>query len=868
MLRRLRLKLSPKISPIKGPEHSSWQKWIKTPLNEFIVIEKIPVEISEQISFNKKFIPPLHIKINYSFPSTFLLPEFETKSFKKPKTNPVFFTIKKGEVRQSLFSKGSRLHKPELKKITLMEPGISITEIESELKAGLLKSFNFTVSNPEILNKLENLIAEIYQVNFTSFDFENTYDHLPSVKSFKVEAINKKVRIFKSKIDELPNVKPKVFSAKNIQLNKHLHLLNYSISEIPGVEIQAIDFSHLNFEEIIPDFSISDLKTDFTTDITDIFSDESLPPYLYSILYEKGCELSAEEEKEILKPLKSYHKAGAKFLASNHSAVLCEEIGMDIILQAVHALKILFRRKEVRSILVLTDVTNIGNDRVGYYKHQNYGWVNILREYLYNYPAAIFRNYDELDKDKFKVPVKLILSENFKEIFSDSDKISSILKTTDCLVIDTSKLEDYNLEDFDFPNLKYKWRISYKDIKSVSVQNGFLYQALKKINFHDDIPQISHEDLWINLDENQKLEYEEIFQSGRSDLKRMFNEGNPLFYKANIFTLLHKLNQVCNFSSSSEENPKINLMLEQIDELISNGSKVLILSQYDRQGLKRIENVLKKNTIRSYLYEAVRSDRPAENQFSKNVRESKADVILSSSKLPTIYFKPSDIQYVIHFDHLWNPVNQWYTDEMLRYDALLNFGNVHIISYLTRNSIFEDIKKYMFNRTILDKNLFDNLSAEKISSLISIEDWTFIFGIGNFNCDQEFEAQQLFNLSIVESYSFEIYLAKIESVLTFLGFREIQSQEIEFGREVNLYSSIIRNTRTINLQAKFIYADYFDYTEVNDFYLSQNKFSLTEKIIFFSNAKIEGKENIISADNFSFIDSEKLCDILQMINLI
>ena len=160
-------------------------------------------------------------------------------------------------------------------------------------------------------------------------------------------------------------------------------------------------------------------------------------------------------------------------------------------------------------------------------------------------------------------------------------------------------------------NPKYLWVLSSVPEKSVmSKVNKFFKDKItikdtlgrSKKDVENEIPEITWQNRWQTLDEEQLEEYNDAYSSAKEKVQWFLESGNPLRFNANVFTLLHQLKQVCNFSEKKGKSRKTSELIRQVSAIAESNKKVVVFSQYDKAGTKKIEELFKKNSIKYFSY--------------------------------------------------------------------------------------------------------------------------------------------------------------------------------------------------------------------------------------------------------------------------
>jgi len=196
-----------------------------------------------------------------------------------------------------------------------------------------------------------------------------------------------------------------------------------------------------------------------------------------------------------------------------------------------------------------------------------------------------------------------------------------------------------------------------------------------------------------------------------------------------ILDALLKLRQVCchpgllklDAAKKVKESAKLDLFMELIDELQSEGRKVLVFSQFTSM-LTIIEEVLKKKKYRySKLTGATRKREEAIRKFT----EGEADIFLISLKAGGVGLNLVAADTVIHYDPWWNPaVENQATDRAYR---IGQEKAVFVYKLIVEHSIEEQILKLQEKKKELQESIYgsdrekeEKFSGEELLELLSI----------------------------------------------------------------------------------------------------------------------------------------------------
>ncbi|SFV50378.1 COG0553: Superfamily II DNA/RNA helicases, SNF2 family [hydrothermal vent metagenome] len=196
-----------------------------------------------------------------------------------------------------------------------------------------------------------------------------------------------------------------------------------------------------------------------------------------------------------------------------------------------------------------------------------------------------------------------------------------------------------------------------------------------------------------------------------------------------ILDALLKLRQVCchpqllklDSAKSVKESAKLEMFLELIDELRSEGRKVLVFSQFTSM-LSIIEASIKKRKITyTKLTGATRKREEAIDKFTKG----DAQIFLISLKAGGVGLNLVKADTVIHYDPWWNPaVENQATDRAYR---IGQDKAVFVYKLIVENSIEEQIVKLQEKKKKLQDGIYkgnedksDKFDGEELLSLLKI----------------------------------------------------------------------------------------------------------------------------------------------------
>ena len=471
--------------------------------------------------------------------------------------------------------------------------------------------------------------------------------------------------------------------------------------------------------------------------------------------------LSLEFPKELdfYRELRGYQKQGISWLVNQPSALLADEMGTGKTVQTVNALRLLFRQGKICSALIVCPPAVIGSINLTVETGSSEGWSG----HFYHWATAeldvvIIRGGSQ-DQRKlawerpshvYITTYDTLRTDIQKQVLTDRNKF-------DCIILDEAqKIKNRETKTSQAIRLmqpKYRWALtgtpienSVDDIKSLfdfirpgTFKNGidcsleeikelidpYMLRRLKQ-DVLQDLPDKVRQEDWLELDEHQKEDYNRALQAGRQKIETSLDAEQTTQIQQHIFALLAELKQICNFAKDQSESPKTALLLEYIEVIAANKKKVLVFSQYRKEGTDKIANFLDSKGIQYVLYTGT-SDQKKNRALSDFRSNPDITVFLATIQTAGYGITLTEATYVIHFDHPWNPAKMQNAED--RTHRIGQKSGVTVYSFWMKETVEARIKKKLVEKRLLVESTIDELAVEAIESGISTEDWLDIFDI-------------------------------------------------------------------------------------------------------------------------------------------
>ncbi|MCH7516060.1 MAG: restriction endonuclease [Bacteroidetes bacterium] len=565
----------------------------------------------------------------------------------------------------------------------------------------------------------------------------------------------------------------------------------------------------------------------------------------------------------------------ARFLAENDRAFLADELGLEKVKECLAAIKFLFQNRIVHSSLIIVPTQLIGYDNEKKKIGSDSGWIGSLIKYCPELSYSVIKGNDDERSDAWNKSA-LVYITDYETMLNDFHlKIleHKRLSQFECIIMDEIQLllekSSEGEKVFRKAHPTVFWVLSSLTDNALLGQVNDILSGDNKIekyrinNLFDvsvDSPTLLQKEFWLEPSEYQQVEYKETFNECKKEFKKVLESGNPLRFQSNIFTLVHKLYQVENFAKAYETSPKTELLIQHLKIIQGNKQKVIILSQYDRQGTKKIEKLLDHFKISYVSVPAGVSAEDMKKSISLFKNKKTITALLSNAKESRLNFGSHLVPYIIKFDSWWNPVMNWQLEQIFNLDSKkIKKLNINVFTYKMLNSIDEDIKRTLLRKELFDKNILSVIPISMFNDLISVDEWLKIFDMP-VNDEQE-NLQTLYDETVenLNNLSPTDFRATLSRFFVTLGYTNIKILEHENSESFDISGKGKSGNQNVQLFSKVLIDEIITRKKIKqiifDVPLSQknNTFIITR-------GKFENGCTEIAKNNVSLLDIEKLAE--------
>ena len=278
----------------------------------------------------------------------------------------------------------------------------------------------------------------------------------------------------------------------------------------------------------------------------------------------------------------------------------------------------------------------------------------------------------------------------------------------------------WNIFDFVMPDYLGKLSQFENDIKDGRKEQlktkikPFILRREKR-EVLDSLPEKTEIIIKCEMSPDQEKLYKTVLDAAKKGIKNIKGKQERL----NVFTALLKLRQVCihpqllkEVGASSIESSKFELAKEKITELIDEGHKIVMFSQFTEM-LDIMQKWTKEQKIYTERIDGTVSAKGRMDAVDEFQTNEKPGIFLISLKAGGVGLNLTAADYVIHLDPWWNPaIESQATDRVHRMGQK---NKVFVYKLITSGTIEEKIQELQESKKQLLSEIIDIDSAEEKS---------------------------------------------------------------------------------------------------------------------------------------------------------
>ena len=363
---------------------------------------------------------------------------------------------------------------------------------------------------------------------------------------------------------------------------------------------------------------------------------------------------------DLVSQLRPYQKQGVQFLVSRRSALLADEMGLGKTVQA--AVAISAGKETYRRVLVVCPASLC---------------LNWLREMEYWAPGVGVRRVIGNSNDRaatYRLPVQVLIA-SYEQIRSDAEKFQADVQFDLVVLDEVQRIKNVNsatnwscrlirkghawaLSGTPLENSPEDLRGIFRFLDPMVLRGGMtpadVHAAIAghflrrtKAQVLQELPPIMLRDLKLELQANQRSAYDAVWNSRLEHFSRY---GDKLTV-TDMFSILTRLKQICNFDEASGQSVKLEAVRTLLENINSNGGKVLIFSQF----VESLMWLSSRIQIRHDVLHGGLSLEAREHIVTNFKHGPGPRALLISLKAGGVGLNLQEASTVILFDRWWNP---------------------------------------------------------------------------------------------------------------------------------------------------------------------------------------------------------------------
>ena len=568
------------------------------------------------------------------------------------------------------------------------------------------------------------------------------------------------------------------------------------------------------------------------------------------------------------KLLYSFQRDGVRFLVENSNALLADDMGTGKSIQAIVALRVLFRMGKVKSGLVVCPKSVLFDWEKKFWDWAPELQVQMVRGHkdhrlvIWKTPTHIHLvTYDTLRNDIGEIPINkfdVVVLDEIQRIknpgtatYKSIQRLSSPLRWG----LSGTPLEN-RIEELIaiFSYLRPKL-LRYEDAKNPyfvkkQITPYFLRRRLKDVQEELNLGDKVENEIWLELTDTQRAAYQKARDEG---VVKLNNFGDSITIQ-HVLALITHLKQICNRDSVTEDSCKLEYLIDTLENDIDEEEKVLVFSQYPEKTLRPIQKELTK--FGTQLFTGKLTDKKRRDVLSSFENDDNR-VLLMSLKAGGIGLTITRANHVFHFDHWWNPAIAAQAEG--RAHRIGQEKTVFVTTLFTRDTIEEEIHRILARKRAIFEEIVDDLSDSRLSTLLTEEELFGLFGLGTrAKTKKPLKKKQLEDLS---PYEFE---DMVSDLCRKIGYYVKQTTRSKDGG-IDLYAKRETGTGIENviIECKHYPNGIVGVDKVRELYgVLASKPDISRAVLITSGQFSSSASNFASGKNLNLINGDELRGIL------
>jgi SNF2 family DNA or RNA helicase len=434
-----------------------------------------------------------------------------------------------------------------------------------------------------------------------------------------------------------------------------------------------------------------------------------------------------------------YQFEGMAFLYPRHAAILADEMGLGKTMQAITAIRLLLRRLEARSVLLVCPKPLVTNWQREFQQWAPEVPVMVIegdqakRAWQWTLPDVPLRiaNYEILVRDR-EIFENRSAAQFDLVLLDESQRIKNRSGTTSQVVRSISRKRSWALTGtpvenstddlvgiFEFLAPGYL-SPDMKPRKMGRTVSDYILRRTKDQVLADLPPKLLHDE-HLDLTPEQFETYRLAEDEGVFRLTEMGVSATI----QHVFELVLRLKQICNFDPATGASSKLERLEADLEEIAQSGRKAIIFSQWVTAIQKLSRHLARFGPLE---YHGRIPTKQRDSIIERFRSDDSSHVMLMSYGAGGVGLNLQFANYVFLFDRWWNPAVE---DQAINRAHRIGIdGPVYVTRYLILNTIEERIDHILQEKRELFETIFSDAAAHKKLGLTHEE----LFGLFQIKC--------------------------------------------------------------------------------------------------------------------------------------
>ena len=452
-----------------------------------------------------------------------------------------------------------------------------------------------------------------------------------------------------------------------------------------------------------------------------------------------GLDAAVEWPGELM----PFQQQGVQALLENDRLLLADDMGLGKTLQVIVALRLLFLRKEIESVLVVAPASVLDQ-----WRRELLKWAPDLRAMIIRGSAS-----DRGWQWATPVHVALVSYDTLRSDFSDSPSSPVGKRTWDVVVADEAqRIKNRNSTSDAVKGLKRRrsWALTGTPVENEEDELASIMEFVdhaygenpkryaagpalrqrhrelqlrrRKEDVLADLPPKIVVKSSVELGPAQRRSYDRAEREGIVHLRDL---GRNVRVQ-HVLELITRLKQICNAEPETGESAKFEEIRTRVETLTAAGNRALVFSQYRQAGfgVDAVAEALRE--FRPLTFTGAQVPEERRDIINRFRRDPQHKVLIVSLRAGGVGLNLQEASYVFHLDRWWNPaVERQAEDRSHRYGQTVP---VHVFKYSCVNTIEERIDRILEQKQALFDELVDDVSID-LSAVLTGRELFGLFGL-------------------------------------------------------------------------------------------------------------------------------------------